>query len=449
MKKIRIACCSGGCTYERMEPALEAAIHGQLDYMIFECLAERTIADAQRQKIKDPSSGYNPMLTERMTQILPLMKKYGFKIVSNMGGANPVKAVENILEIARSLNISDLKIAMITGDDITEQMYKYAETPLYQKNQTVSTLHDIVSANVYLGADAITEALSANADIVITGRVADPSLFVGPIIHEFGWLPTESAKIGQAILTGHLMECCTQLTGGYYADPGYKNIPDLHKLGHPIVEISQDGTVVFTKVPGSGGCISTDICKEQLLYEISDPSGYITPDGIADFTNVTFIQTADDMVSATGALSRGLPDSYKVNIGYMAGYMGIGEISYGGTNALRRAELAADTILKRWDIIGIHPLEYRVDYIGHNSLYKSAISEMMNAGTPSEIRLRIAVRTHEKTDAEKLIREVQCMYINGPAGGGGISAHIESILAIENFLIPRQDAKGTVTILEV
>lgn len=449
MKTIRIGCGSGGCTYERMEPAIELVEKGNIDYLIFECLSERTIADAQRQKNSNPQKGYNPMLQERMITFLPLIKKYKFKIVSNMGGANPQMAIEEIRKIAHTLNIKGLKIAMVTGDDITDQLDMFKDVSLIESHQPISNIKNIISANVYLGSEAICKALDDGADIVITGRVADPSLFVGPILHEFKWEKTDKEKIGQAILTGHLMECCAQLTGGYYADPGYKDVPDLHRLGHPIAEINELGQVFFTKPQGSGGLVDIDICKEQLLYEISDPSCYITPDGVADFSNVRFLQTGENQVAAYGAYSHGLTDTYKVNLAYMDGYLGLGEVSFGGRNSLARAQLAADIIKKRWEIIGIRPLSFQFDYIGFNSLYKTKISSNLSTAEPPEIRLRVAVHTNTEREATLLIREVQCMYINGPAGSSGIASHIEPILAIENFLVPRKAITYHCTYTEV
>lgn len=449
MKKIRIGCGSGGCSYERLEPAVEMVKKGNIDYLVFECLAERTIAEAQRKKLANPAAGYNPMLEDRMRTFLPLMREYGFRIVSNMGAANTPAAIKKILEIAKELDITGLKIAYITGDDITSKISMYGNTPLLDSDAPLGSLTEIISANVYLGADAITEALDQGADIVITGRVADPSLFVGPILHEFHWAKDDQDKVGQALLVGHLMECCAQLTGGYYADPGYKDIPDLHRLGHPIAEIDEEANVLFTKAAGSGGRVCTDICKEQLLYEIGNPACYITPDAIADFSHVHFQQLADDVVAAYGATSKPATATYKVNIGYLDGYMGVGEVSYGGTNALARAKLAAEVIQKRWEIIGVSPEERRIDFIGYNSLYGDAISSKIKTGDFSEIRLRIAVRTKTEREAVLLIRELQCMYINGPAGSAGIESFVEPVLAVENILIPKTDAPYTISWEEI
>ena len=448
MKTIRIGVGSGGCSYERMEPAVELAEKGNIDYLVFECLSERTMADAQSEKMADPSKGYNSMLHERMSCFIPLMTKYGFKIVSNMGGANTPAAVEEIVKIASELGVH-LKIAMVTGDDILADAKRYADMPLLENPATLGDLPNLLSVNVYLGADCIKRALDEGADIVITGRVADVSLFMGPMLHEFSWTLNDSSQIGQGLLLGHLMECCGQLTGGYYADPGYKDVPDLYRLGHPIAEIGEDGSLFFTKVEGSGGLVCTDICKEQMLYEIGDPSRYLTPDGIADFSQVAFEQAGDNKVIAKGATSRPATETYKVNIGYLDGYIGVGEISFGGSTSLARAQLCAEVVQKRWELLGISPDEKRIDYIGYNSLFKESISSRIHSGGFSEIRLRIAVRTATRELAELLIREMKCLYINGPAGSSGIRTRVEPSVSMAAMLIPRGEiGVGTLTIRE-
>lgn len=446
MKTIRIGAGSGGCTYERIEPAVEMVQKGSVDYLVFECLSERTVAEAQLEKMEDPSKGYNPMLQERMEVFLPLMGKYGFKIVSNMGAANTPAACAEVLRIARELDI-DIKVAMVSGDDIIDTIRTYDSLPVGRTASRLADIDGIVSANVYLGSDGIRRALDEGADVVITGRVADAALFVGPIVHEFGWECKDAAKMGQAILVGHMMECCAQLTGGYFADPGVKDVPGMDRLGHPIAEVSEDGRVVFTKAAGSGGLVSVDTCKEQMLYEVGDPACYITPDGVADFSHVTFTPDGADRVVACGAAAAPPTDTYKVNVGYLGGCIGIGEVSFGGSSALKRAELAAKAVQGRWEIIGIEPLERHVSYIGYDSLYGDSISSRMRAGAYPEVRLRIAVRTATESDARRLIREVQCLYINGPAGSAGISASFAPCIALAPILVPRKDiGAGNVTI---
>lgn len=449
MKTIRIGSGSGGCSFERIEPAIELLEKGRLDYLVFECLAERTIANAQKEKQQNPDKGYNPMLEIRMRRLLPLAVDKGVRIISNMGGANTPAAVAAILAIARELGLHGLKVAMVQGDDILDRITEYYDLPLWDKKIPLRELDgQIVAANAYLSGDPIKEALDAGADVVITGRVADPALFVGPLKHEFGWTAENAQKMGQALLLGHLMECGAQITGGYYADPGYKDVENLHILGFPIAEIDESGVFTISKVEGSGGLIDLGVCKEQLLYEIADPGHYITPDGIADFSAVSFEQTGRDRVKAMNAATKGEPQTYKVNIGYQDCYVGEACISYGGTNALNRARLAADIVEKRLQLVGIVPDEYRVEYIGYDSLYRESISSAMTTGEHSEIRLRIAARTRRRDDAVAVTREVECLYINGPAGGGGIRSGLEHIISIDNILIPRKDIVPTVTCFE-
>lgn len=450
MKKVRIGCGSGGCPYDRMEPAVELIEKGNLDYIIFECLAERSIASAQLEKLKDPSKGYNPMLEERMYKIMKLAREKGTKIISNMGAANTEAAVAVICNIAEKLNLKGLKVAMVLGDDITDSIEDYYDTPLWDMKEPLKKLKGhIVSANVYLNGDPIKEALDAGADIVITGRVGDPSLFVGPLKHEFGFTSQDKDKMGQAILLGHLLECAGQLTGGFYADPGYKDVENLHLLGFPIAEMDETGSFIVTKVPGSGGIVNESVCREQLLYEINDPSRYITPDGIADFSQVTFTQQGKDTVLAQGATSKGEPNTYKVNIGYQDCYVGEGEISFGGSNSLNRAKLAADIVRKRLSLRNIELDEYREDFIGFNSLYRNQISHYIAPTVEHEVRLRISGRSAEKEAVTALAREVECLYTNGPAGASGITSKVRNLLSVENILIPKEDVTYQVIIKEV
>lgn len=452
MKTIRIGCGSGGCSIERIEPAVELLEKGALHYLVFECLAERTIAAAQKEKLLCPDKGYNPMLEERMRRLLPLAVDRGVRIISNMGAANTPGAVRAILAIARELGLKGLKVAMVQGDDILDRLPAYYSRSLWDRKEPLQTLDGcIIAANAYLSGDPIREALDAGADMVITGRVADPALFVGPLKHEFGWTANDAGAMGQALLLGHLLECGAQITGGYYADPGYKDVENLHILGFPIAEINEAGHFSISKVEGSGGLVSPDVCKEQLLYEIGDPAHYITPDGIADFSRVVFVQEGRDRVGVQGGLCKGEPEDYKVNIGYQDCWIGEAAISYGGANALNRARLAADIVRKRLELLKLVPDEFRVDYIGCNSLYKDAISDhLVPRGQESgEIRLRIAARTKTREQAQAVTREVECLYINGPAGGGGIRSSVEQTLSVDNILIPRTDLSPEISYYEV
>ena len=374
MKKIRIG-SGAGYAGDRIEPAVELMEKGNLDYIIFECLAERTIAIGQQDKMKDPTKGYNQLLEARMRKILKLAKDNHIKVITNMGAANPVAAAEKTAEIAKELGVSGLKIAYVTGDDITPQIEKYYDNDVLELDCKLGDIKEsILSTNVYLGAEGIIEALENGADIVITGRVSDPALSIGPLVHEFGWnIKDDADKMGQATLVGHLLECAGQVTGGYYADPGYKDVPDLDRLGFPLIEIDETGKFVVTKVEGSGGLVCEDTCKEQMIYEIHNPERYLTPDTVADFSHVTFTQVGKDRVEAAHATSHGKPETLKVSVGYKDCFIGEGEISYGGMNCMNRAKLAADIVEKRLKLVGVEMEEFRIDYIGYNSLYKSEI----------------------------------------------------------------------------
>lgn len=449
MKSIRIG-SGAGYAGDRIEPAVEIMEKGNVDYIIFECLAERTIAIGQKAKLADPNKGYNGLLESRMEKILPLAKKNNIKVITNMGSANPEKAAEITAEIAKDLGLSGLKIAAVLGDNISDKIDQYYDKDVLEFDKKLGEIkEDIISANAYIGCEGIVEALENGADIIITGRVADPALTIGPLVYEFGWTLEDSDKMGQATLAGHLLECAGQVTGGYFADPGYKDVPNLDRLGFPIAQISEDGDLIITKVEGSGGVVSPDTCKEQMIYEIHDPSKYLTPDVSADFSKVEFEQIAKDQVKASCATSHQRPETLKVSIGYKDCFIGEGEISYGGSNAFERAKLAEDIVKKRLEIIGCEYEEIRVDYIGMNSLYRDSISQHISGEIPGEVRLRMAIRTKDKANATLLGNELETLYTNGPAGGGGATKSVNEVISICSIFIPRKDIELNVKYLEV
>ena len=368
MKKIRIG-SGAGYAGDRIEPAVELMEKGNLDYIIFECLAERTVAIGQQDKEKDPSKGYNQLLDYRMEKILPLMAKNKVKVITNMGAANPVSAAERTCEIARKLGVSGLKIACVTGDDITDELDKYENEKVLEDGTLLKKKKDVlISANVYMGAEGITKALEEGANLVITGRVSDPALTIGPLVHEFGWnIDDNPDQMGQAVLAGHLLECAGQVTGGYFADPGYKDVPE----------------------------------------------------------------------------------TLKVSVGYKDCFLGEGEISYGGSNCMARAELAAEILEKRIALTGIELEEYRTDFIGCNSLYRDAISKEIGSGTPCEVRLRAAGRTKDRKNAVLLANEVEALYTNGPAGGGGAVKRVSEVVSVCSIFVPRDDVTQKIRYFEV
>lgn len=438
-KKIRIG---GGAGYsgDRIEPAVELAQLGDIQYLVFECLAERTIALAQQRKSKDATTGYDPLLEERMKACLPVCKKNNIVIISNMGAANPLAAMEKTAAIAQSLGIKNLKIAAVTGDDVLQTVWQQPYELLETGEPLESISNQIISANAYLGVQGIVEALNQQADIILTGRTADPALFLAPLIHEFGWAMTDCDLLGQGIVLGHLMECAGHITGGYFADPGIKEVPGLDRLGFPIAEIAEDGTFFITKIPEAGGMVSAATCKEQLLYEIHDPANYLTPDVVADFTQVTITEVGKDKVEIKGGKGKPKTGQLKVSIGYRDGFIGEGQISYGGPGAVDRGQLALEIVQKRMELIGLKLNEIRYDLIGLNTLYGNAISH----GNPFEVRARVAARTSTRKEAQKIGNEVETLYTNGPAGGGGVTKSIQEVIAIQSILIDEKQVNPIV-----
>jgi hypothetical protein len=433
-RTIRIG-CGAGFSGDRIEPAVELAEHGALDYLVFECLAERTIALAQKSKLQNADLGYDPLLVERMRAVLPACVANRVKIVSNMGAANPLAAARRTAEVARSLGLSGLTIAAVRGDDITGLLRPSGSGALEVDEIPAQLAPEaIIAANAYLGFGPIRDALRRGADIVLTGRVADPSLFVGPLMHEFGWAEDDWQRLGQATLIGHLLECAGQLTGGYFADPGLKEVDGLARLGFPLAEVNADGAATITKLAGSGGLVSVATCKEQLLYEVQDPAAYVTPDVVADFSRVTFQQLASDRIQVAGAGGRARPETLKVSIGYHDGFIGEGQMSYAGSGALERARLALRIVEERLRLIGVPLRESRYDLIGLNSV----CGDLHNAPVPPELRIRVVGRTRSLEDALRIGREVESLYTNGPAGGGGATRAATEVIAIASTLVSRE-----------
>jgi Acyclic terpene utilisation family protein AtuA len=447
MRQIRIG-AGAGYSGDRIEPAIELAEKGDLQYLVFECLAERTIALAQQAKLRDPAAGYDPLLPERLRAVLPLCHRKGIRIVTNMGAANPIAAAERTRAVAQELGFTGLKIAAVTGDDVLPHL----PNGDYHIEETGAAVADIgnrvVSANAYIGAQPIAEALANGADIVITGRAADPSLFIGPLIHEFGWTMRDWHRLGQATLIGHLLECAGQVTGGYFADPGYKDVPDLARLGFPVGEVGEDGSVVITKVAGSGGRVTPATCKEQILYEIHDPARYLTPDVIADFSRITVEEIGSDRVRVQGASGSPRPETLKVSIGTIEGFVGEGQISYAGPGARARGELALAIVKERLKLTGVSTSELRFDLIGVNSLHGDRLSGNGGHHEPYEVRVRVAGRTDNLDEAVRIGNEVETLYTNGPAGGGGVTKSAREVVGILSTYIPRDLVRPTVHYVE-
>ena len=439
MRSIRIG-SGAGYSGDRIEPAVELAEKGDIQYLVFECLGERTVALAQQARMKNPDGGYDPLLEERMRAVLPVCASKAIKIVTNMGAAHPVAAARKTAEIAKSLGLASLKIAAVVGDDVLEAC-RDGDLEIMEIAGTIRQLGNrLLSANAYLGAAPIAEALSGGADIVITGRASDPALFLAPMIHAFGWAMDDWNLLGQGTVAGHLLECAGQITGGYFADPGYKDVADLARLGFPIGEVGEDGSLVITKVAGSGGAVTARTCKEQLLYEVHDPRRYLQPDVTADFSQVEEI--GPDRVRVSGGRGTSRPDTLKVSVGYVDSYIGEGQISYAGPGALARGRLALEIVRERLKLTGVASSDLRFELIGVDSLHGPEIAA--HANEPYEVRLRVAGRTENLREAVRIGNEVETLYTNGPAAGGGAFKSARDVVAVASVLLPRGLAKPSV-----
>jgi hypothetical protein len=388
---------------------------------------------AQQARISDPQGGYDPLLSERMRRVLPFVGRPDgrrrLRVITNMGAANPVSAAIETRRIARELGLN-LKVVAVVGDDVLASLQP---EQLLDNGQTLGSLGErLISANAYLGVDGILEALRAEADVVITGRVADPSLFLAPQMFEFGWAADDWQRLGRGTLVGHLLECAGQVSGGYFADPGFKDVDDLARLGFPLAEVNADGAALITKVAGSGGRVSRATCTEQLIYEVHDPAAYLTPDVTADFSQVAFVEAGVDRVRAQGAGGRARPEQLKVSVGYLDGWIGEGQMSYGGPGAVARAQLARDIVLKRLALMGVEMQDVRAELIGMDSLHgpRSHVE-------PWEVRLRVAARCEARSEAVRVGNEVETLYTNGPSGGGGASKSVRQVVAVASLLLAR------------
>lgn len=421
-----------GFSSDRLGPAVDMADRGELDVLVLECLGERTVAFAHRDRMLDAAGGYDAHLGRRMRALLPACKSAGVTIVTNMGAANPRAAAWRTLAIARELGLSGLKIACIEGDDVSVQIGP--DHPLLGEPGTLGDVgRPIVGMNAYLGIDSILPALCETPNVVIGGRLADPSMYLAPLVHHFGWHHDNYDLLGAGTLVGHLLECGMQVTGGYFADPGNKDVPDLAHCGYPIAEVAIDGSAVITKLDSTGGCVTTATVKEQLLYEVHDPASYLTPDVTADFSTVAIEQVGVNRVAVSNARGRERPHELKVTVGFDGGFLAEAGVSYAGPGATGRARLAASVLSTRFDDIGIKS-ERRIDLIGVNSLFASV---GIAADESRDVRVRAALRTTDRNEAELMLWEVESLLCCGPAGGGGYRGRITPAVVTKSVLIDR------------
>lgn len=442
--------CGAGFSGDRVDaapPVVQTLIRrGQPAALIFENLAERTLALQQLAKRQNPKLGYEPLLELEVRPILADCLAHGITIVSNFGAANPQAAAEKIFEIAESLGLTRPRIAVVLGDDLsTEEGQALVKSHIGEDFDAAR----FVCANAYQGARAIADAIQEGAQIVVTGRVSDPSLVLGPALAHYGWQDDQWDELAGATMAGHLLECGAQVTGGYFADPGRKDVEGMDQVGFPIAEIFPDGSCIVTKADNTGGLVTEASVKEQLLYEVHDPGAYITPDVVADVMQCQVTEVAPNAVRLTGVRGHPRTDTLKANVFFDGGWFGEGEISYAGPNAETRARLALDVLQKR---LG-NQLTLRFDLIGLSSIFNDDGGNRLKGmpvgamGTPADIRLRVAAQHADLEPIERLLREVTALWTCGPAGGGGVRVNKRQRLSTTSCLIARDKLPATFYLL--
>ena len=446
---IRIGAGSGWWG-DRVEPARLSAEKGDLDYLCFETMAEATVSAAQVRARRDPSfPGYDTFLDDRMKAVLPGCLARGTKIVTNQGWINPEGAAQRIVHWLRHFGARGKKVAAVSGGIITDRVLGLTDTILENGKPTATLADSMVCAEVYLGAEPIVDALRQGADVVVTGRVADPSIFLAPMIHEFGWDPLDPAKLGPGTGIGHLLECGAQVTGGYFSDPGFKDVPNPWDLGFPIAEVEPDGSCVITKVAGTGGAVNLMTVKEQMFYEVHDPANYITPDVVVDFTTAKLEQVGADRVRVSGISGKPRTATLKVSIGCAEGFIGEDMFFYAGTGALRRAQLAKRVLEERFRIVGLEAQDVRIDFLGLNAIHGAATPK--DAPEPYEIAVRVAARTRTREEANKVGREVDGMAVSGIGGTGKRVPHADrtrEVIGVWSSLVAREEVRPAVAFFE-
>jgi hypothetical protein len=433
-----------------IDAPVNQASKGQIDYLMMDYLAEVTMSILQKQKLKNPAFGYARDIPPLMERLLPLMKEKKFKVVTNGGGVNPIACRDAVFEVAKKLGIKDFKIGIVTGDNIMDRIGTLIDKGVTLNNmetgESAALVKDkLLSANVYFGASPVVEALSKGADIVITGRVTDTGLTLAPMIYEFGWDWNDWNKMAAGTVAGHIIECGGQASGGNFLGD-WQSVPDIARIGFPIVEAHSDGNFYITKHENTGGLVSVETVSEQLVYEIGNPKDYITPDCIADFTSIHVEQADKDRVRVFDI--KGLPatEFYKVSMSYEDGYSAFATLTYSAPDALKKAE-AADKILRtRLADLKLVFEEIRTEFLGYNSCHGPLVKRRDDL---SEVVLRIGVRAKEKSPIERFGKEIAPLILTGPPGVTGFAGgrpKPSDVVAYWPALIPKKEVKPEVIV---
>jgi hypothetical protein len=439
---------------DSLEAPVEQVRRGPLDYLTLDYLAEVTMSILQKQRARDPKTGYARDFVEMIARVLPDLKERRVRVIANAGGVNPKACCEAVLEIAKRQGIG-VRVAMVAGDDIMTRLDDFlargVELNNMETGEPLSAIRaQVRSANVYFGAFPVAEALGRGAEIVVTGRVTDTGLALAPMIHEFGWGREDWDKLAAGTIAGHTVECGAQATGGN-CQVDWETIPNMADIGYPIIEAEPDGDFVITKHAGTGGRVSLDSVKEQLLYEMGDPREYITPDCIADFTTIQLAQAGPDRVRFSGIKGRAATKFYKVSISYSAGYKAIGSLVYAWPDAYKKARAAEKILRQRLDRLGLRFDAIRAEFLGANACHGIPAAEP----TPeveaqlAEVALRFGVRGDNRAAIERFTREIPPLALNGPpvvSGLGSGRPQVEEIVAYWPALLAKSEVQPEVTV---
>jgi len=439
---------------DSVKPAADMVRTADIDYLCCDHLAELTMSILAKQKAKNPGFGYTRDVLSLLEGVLPVAIEKGTRIITNSGGANPDAAAERIAELAKDLGLTDVKIAVVTGDDVTSRIDDLMAQGVPFANmdngrRLAEVRERLTHAAVYTGSEGIVEALQGGADIVVCGRVTDIALYLGPLIHEFGWAWDDWDRLGMATAVAHAAECGGQATGGLYAG-GWQDVDGLEELGYPIVEVAEDGTGVITKTPGSGGRVDVGTVSEQMVYEVLDPHNYLTADVTADFSGVRLEDVGPDRVRISGVTGKPRPETLKVNMGYRAGFVGEITFTYTWPDVYAKAQRGLAFLKKRLERVGFEYSDELVEYLGHNSAWGNVIPEPDDPDR-TELVVRYAARCADAENARKVFTESVPLYNNGPAGVAGVGTRppLKELYGLWSSLIPRDHVQQSVRFITV
>lgn len=427
---------------------------GPLDYLTLDYLAEVTMSIMQKLKTRDPEAGYATDFVKMVERVLPTCQEKGIRIIANAGGVNPQACRKAVAETVKKLGMSGVKIAVVEGDDILDQLGELIDSGEELLNmdtgeQLKPHLDKVSSANVYIGARPIVEALEQGADIIITGRATDPSLVVAPLIHEFGWSFDDFDKVAAATVAGHIVECGAQCTGGNFTD--WQSVPDMANIGYPVIEAHSDGSFYVTKHEGTGGLVSVETVTSQLVYEMGDPANYITPDGLADFTSIQLEDAGKNRVKVSGIKGKPATPTYKVSVSYHQGYKTVGQLTVAGPDAVAKAKLCADIVFDRvkYDGYEFSEEEKMIEIVGTNVCHAGIVN---GPEEPAEVILRIGAKGTDKAKINRLGMEIVPLVTSGPPGVTGFAGgrpKATDIISYWPALIDKKRVQTRVSVEEV